>query len=79
MGIQMTEEQKRLYQKLLAKGVSAPSVALEAEIKAVADRIALLEAVRQRAIEEEPLGPVIGEWIKTNEPQIVNLRTRPPT
>jgi hypothetical protein len=58
----------------MAKRVSAPCVALEAEIKAVADRIALLEAVRQRAI-EEPEGPVVAEWVETpredGPPQIV--------
>ena len=80
----MTDEQKRLLQKLerlMAKRASAPSVTLEAEIKATADRIALLEAVRQRAV-EEPEGPVIAEWIETpredGPPQIVDLRSRPP-
>jgi hypothetical protein len=41
-----------------------------------------LKAVRQRAIEEEPQGPVIAEWIETpredGPPQIVDLRSRPP-
>jgi hypothetical protein len=66
----MTEEQKRQHQKLerlLRKRASAPSVALEAEIKAVAEQIARLEAIRQKATE-----PVIGEgfaeWVETPTP-----------
>jgi hypothetical protein len=69
----MTDEQKRLLQKLELP--EAERTAISAEIKSVADQIARLEAVRQRATDEQPLGPVVGEWIETpredGPPQIV--------
>ena len=63
----MTEEQKRLHQKLerlMRKRALAPGVALEAEIKATADQIARLEAVRQKAT-ESAIGAGFAEWVET--------------
>jgi hypothetical protein len=85
----MTDEQKRLQQKLerlLRKRALALSVALEAEIKAVAEQIARLEAVRQKAT-EPAIGAGFAEWVEPTtsgpladdakaEPQIVDLRSK---
>ena len=75
----MTEAQKQLWEKLerlKRKRAFAPSVALGAEIKATADRIALLEAVRQSAT-EPAIGPVVAEWVPTpdepGESEVVDL------
>jgi len=82
----MTDEQKRLQQKLerlLCKRALAPSVALEAEIKAVAEQIARLEV--QKAT-EPAIGAGFAEWVEPPtsgpladdpkaEPQIVDLRS----
>jgi hypothetical protein len=87
----MTEAQKRLFEKLgrlTSKRAVAPGVALEAEIKAVAEQLAHLEAVRQRAT-EPAVGAGFAEWVETPtegpladhpdaKPQIVDLRSKPP-
>ena len=61
----MTEAQKRLFEKLrhlMRKRAMAPGVALEAEIKAVAEQLARLEAVRRRAT-EPAIGAGFAEWV----------------
>jgi hypothetical protein len=89
----MTSEMRRLKkrERLMLKRAQLPEgehTAINAEIKAVAEQLARLEAVRQRAT-EPAIGAVVAEWVNPPtegpladapgaEPQIVDLRSRPP-